>query len=91
MKLFFPLLCLSLIKVQASDGGTPILVSTQTLTVLVTDINDNTPFFINDPYNFAISEAASLGTIAGTIAAGDADINNNGLIGFSINDVKQVC
>lgn len=48
------------LTVEATDGGTPSLSDVATVNVNVTDINDNTPVFSQDPYTAVISEDAVL-------------------------------
>ena len=48
------------LTVEATDGGTPSLSDVATVNINVTDINDNTPVFSQDPYTAVISEDAVL-------------------------------
>ena len=54
------------------------LSSTATVTVTVTDINDNAPTFDQEGYSAAISEVSSPGTPVITITARDRDSGNFG-------------
>lgn len=54
------------------------LSSTATVTVTVTDINDNAPTFDQEGYSATISEVASPGTPVITITAKDRDSGNFG-------------
>lgn len=52
---------------------TPKLSSTATLTVSLSDINDNFPHFEQDTYSATVSEAATAGQLITTITATDMD------------------
>lgn len=59
------------------------LSSTATITVTVTDINDNAPTFDQDSYSVSISEMSVPGTLVATIVAKDRDsgrFGENGVI-----------
>ncbi|KAL1508861.1 hypothetical protein ABEB36_003687 [Hypothenemus hampei] len=58
------------------------LSSTSTITVSVTDVNDNAPTFDQDNYSSVVSEVASPGTPVITIVAKDRDANKFGEIGL---------
>lgn len=70
--------------IDVVDGGLPGLTFTATLTITVTDVNDNTPTFTTNPYNFNKSENTAVGTTIGTVVATDADIGDSGRIIYSI-------
>lgn len=48
------------LTVEAADGGTPSLSDVATVSINVTDINDNSPVFSQDTYTAVISEDALL-------------------------------
>lgn len=61
----------------------PRLSSTATVTVTITDANDNAPTFDNEVYTATVSETASPGTLVTTITAKDRDsgrFGENGII-----------
>ncbi|GLV42165.1 Cadherin 87A, partial [Carabus blaptoides fortunei] len=61
----------------------PRLSSTATVTVSITDANDNAPTFDNEVYTATVSETASPGTLVTTITAKDRDsgrFGENGII-----------
>jgi hypothetical protein len=66
---------LALAKELYTEEG---LSSTATVTVTVTDINDNAPTFDQEGYSAAISEVSSPGTPVITITARDRDSGNFG-------------
>ncbi|XP_026808223.1 cadherin-87A [Rhopalosiphum maidis] len=51
------------------------LTSTATLTIQVTDVNDNPPEFDNNAYTLIVNETATPGTIIGVVKATDRDSN----------------
>lgn len=48
--------------VVAADGGEPSLSSTATVTVLVSDVNDNEPVFQRQLYNVSVPEHSAVGS-----------------------------
>lgn len=61
----------------------PKLSSTATVTVSITDANDNAPIFENDVYTATVLETASAGTLVTTITARDMDsgsFGENGIV-----------
>ncbi|XP_033745650.1 LOW QUALITY PROTEIN: protocadherin Fat 4-like [Pecten maximus] len=59
------------ITVTATDGGS--LVGTGTVTVSVTDVNDNIPICSPSAYSSTVSESSSTGTTVTTLACSDGD------------------
>lgn len=59
-----------------------MLSSTATLTVTVTDANDNRPMFEHDSYSFNVIETAPNGYVIGTIQAKDLDSGRYGTNGI---------
>ncbi|XP_076969413.1 protocadherin Fat 3 isoform X5 [Tamandua tetradactyla] len=70
--------------VEAKDGGTPALSAVATVSINVTDVNDNSPQFSQDVYSAVISEDASIGDSVILLIAEDVDSQPNGQIHFSI-------
>lgn len=62
------------IWIQANDGE--FSSELQEVIIIVTDINDNTPYFINQPYNFGIEERNSPGEF-GVVEVISLDVGNN--------------
>eukprot|EP00794_Sanderia_malayensis_P011813 gene11813-13037_t len=58
--------------------------STVTVTVIVTDVNDNAPTFAESHYSAGVSEGANLLTRVATVTATDKDIGQNGRVKYSI-------
>ncbi|RMX53126.1 hypothetical protein pdam_00015549 [Pocillopora damicornis] len=68
--------------VQANDGGNKS--TTVNVTVLVGDVNDNSPQFTSvEGYHFSVMEEAS-GLIVGTVKANDSDIGKNAQTIYSL-------
>ncbi|XP_058883158.1 protocadherin Fat 1-like isoform X5 [Acipenser ruthenus] len=70
--------------VRAMDGGVPALSSDISITVYVTDLNDNPPVFIQQLYEATISELAPRGHFVMHVQAFDADSSDNGKLEYSI-------
>lgn len=68
---------------MAEETETPQkLSSTATLTVTVTDANDNRPLFEHESYSFTVSETAPSGHLIGSIMAKDLDSGRFGTNGI---------
>ena len=74
------------VQVQISDRGTPPMNTTISVTVLVTNINDNTPVFTNIPTTLSVVENASP-TLLFTISASDLDKDILGQVTYSLISV----
>lgn len=73
----------SQIKIIAEETETAQkLSSTATLTVTVTDANDNRPIFEHETYSFSVSETAPLNHMIGIITAKDLDSGRFGTNGI---------
>ncbi|CAD7673136.1 unnamed protein product [Nyctereutes procyonoides] len=70
--------------VEAKDGGMPALSAVATVSINLTDVNDNPPRFSQDVYSAVISEDALVGDSVILLVAEDADSQPNGQIRFSI-------
>ena len=68
----------------ATDTGSPPLSSNTTLTVSVTDINDNAPEFSDTSFNFDISENLPPGTEVGVLRVTDRDFGASAEILFTL-------
>ena len=71
------------IQVLLSDSGTPPLSTAISVTVLVVNINDNTPVFTNVPTNLFVAENAAP-TLLFTISASDLDKGIFGQLTYSL-------
>ncbi|KAM6981316.1 protocadherin Fat 4 [Aplochiton taeniatus] len=68
----------------ARDKGEPPLSSTMEVTLLVLDVNDNTPCFSQNIYDLDLREDTLTGSDVTQVFASDADEGTNGQIRFSI-------
>jgi hypothetical protein len=69
------------LEVRAIDSsGVPQVTSLISITVEVEDVNDEVPFFAEDPVLATVSEDAPLGTSVWNFTAEDRDLGNNCLI-----------
>ncbi|XP_029702899.1 protocadherin alpha-13-like isoform X6 [Takifugu rubripes] len=72
------------LTITAKDAGQPSLSSEKTITVVVSDVNDNRPEFSLSPYTFYISEANQPGTSVFSVKAFDRDDNDNAHVSYHI-------
>ncbi|XP_071313466.1 protocadherin alpha-8-like isoform X15 [Trachinotus anak] len=73
-----------IIMVAAKDAGQPSLSSQKTISVVVSDVNDNSPEFSLSPYTFYVTEANEPGASVFSVKAFDRDENNNAHISYHI-------
>ncbi|KAI1241829.1 hypothetical protein IHE44_0005329 [Lamprotornis superbus] len=69
--------------IVAEDGGSPPLVGSATLTIGISDINDNCPQFNDSQLNVTLYGNSSLGTHVATVHAVDMDLGSNAQITYS--------
>ncbi|TSK45903.1 Protocadherin gamma-A11 [Bagarius yarrelli] len=72
------------ITLSAKDAGNPPLSSMKTITVQVSDVNDNIPEFISSPYTFYVMENNAPGSSLFSVLAFDQDTNENSVIRYQI-------
>ncbi|XP_076014282.1 cadherin-7 [Genypterus blacodes] len=77
-----------LVVVQVKDmlGLSGGYSSSTTVTVSLTDVNDNGPVFQHHLYVFSVPENAALGTTVGRIMADDGDIGINAKMKYKLED-----
>ncbi|XP_044060696.1 protocadherin alpha-4-like [Siniperca chuatsi] len=73
-----------IITVVAKDAGQPPLSSEKTISVVVSDVNDNSPEFSLSPYTFYVTEGNDPGASVFSVKAFDRDENDNALISYHI-------
>ncbi|KAM9719096.1 uncharacterized protein cdh24b [Menidia menidia] len=75
-----------LVVLQAKDMGGHLggLSGTTTVTVKLTDVNDNPPRFTQSMWSFSVSELAIPGAEIGRISATDADLGENAKLEYTI-------
>ncbi|KAI4826952.1 hypothetical protein KUCAC02_030382 [Chaenocephalus aceratus] len=74
--------------VKATDmaGQMGGLSGSTTVTIVITDVNDNPPRFPQKMYQFSVSEGAAVGTPVGRIIATDADMGENTDMSYLIKE-----
>ncbi|NXF39299.1 PCD23 protein, partial [Nyctibius bracteatus] len=72
------------LTVMALDDGSPALSATQVLTIMVLDVNDETPIFLNQLYETAVRENQDLGEFVIKVEAVDRDAGLNSLLQYEI-------
>ncbi|XP_045574122.1 protocadherin alpha-7 isoform X6 [Salmo salar] len=72
------------LTIVAKDAGEPSLSSVKTISVVVSDVNDNSPEFSLSPYNFYVTENNDPGSSVFSVTASDRDLNENALISYHI-------
>ncbi|NXX51303.1 PCD23 protein, partial [Tricholaema leucomelas] len=75
--------CYSL-TVMALDDGSPALSATQVLTIIVVDVNDETPIFLKKLYETAVHENQDPGEFVIKVEAVDRDAGLNSLLQYEI-------
>ncbi|XP_034036981.1 protocadherin gamma-A6-like isoform X32 [Thalassophryne amazonica] len=74
------------ITVTCSDEGVPSLSSSVTLTLQISDVNDNAPVFDKSSYEAYIVENNTPGLSIFTVKATDADWNQNARVSYILED-----
>ncbi|XP_077957363.1 protocadherin gamma-A11 isoform X36 [Gasterosteus aculeatus] len=74
------------ITVTCSDEGVPSLSSSVTLTLQISDVNDNAPAFERSSYEAYIVENNTPGLSIFTVKARDADGNQNARVSYILED-----
>ncbi|XP_067899215.1 uncharacterized protein [Heterodontus francisci] len=72
------------ITVMARDTGSPPLSSNRTITVRVSDVNDNAPRFTRPSYTVYVTENNPPGASICSVSAADPDLNQNSYLFYSI-------
>ncbi|NWH56060.1 PCD23 protein, partial [Geococcyx californianus] len=72
------------LTVMALDDGSPALSATQVLTIIVLDVNDETPIFLNQLYETAVCENQDPGEFVLRVEAVDRDAGLNSLLQYEI-------
>ncbi|XP_077433232.1 protocadherin gamma-A10-like isoform X17 [Vanacampus margaritifer] len=74
------------ITVMCSDEGVPSLSSSVTLTLHISDVNDNVPVFEKSSYEAYIVENNTPGLSVFTVKASDTDWNQNARLSYILED-----
>ncbi|XP_075880949.1 cadherin-22 [Nelusetta ayraudi] len=74
--------------VKATDmaGQMGGLSGSTTVTIVITDVNDNPPRFTQKMYQFTVSEGAAVGTPVGRVTVEDLDMGENTDVSFLIKE-----
>ncbi|XP_030380643.1 cadherin-related tumor suppressor [Scaptodrosophila lebanonensis] len=73
-----------MLEVVVSDNGSPPLHDHANIKVIVSDVNDNAPQFLREPYHVTISEGATVGTHIMYLFTQDDDEGLNGDVFFML-------
>ncbi|XP_061755828.1 protocadherin gamma-C5-like [Nerophis ophidion] len=76
------------IEITATDSGSPPLSSKKTISVSITDVNDNPPVFSQSSYNVYLKENGVAGSILYSVSACDLDAGQNAKVSYSMVDSK---
>ncbi|KFP55114.1 Protocadherin-23, partial [Cathartes aura] len=72
------------LTVMALDDGSPALSATQVLTIIVLDVNDETPIFLKQLYEAAVRENQDPGEFVIKVEAVDRDAGLNSLLRYEV-------
>ncbi|XP_055980787.1 protocadherin alpha-11 isoform X6 [Sorex fumeus] len=72
------------VVVTARDGGSPPLWTTASVSVEVSDVNDNAPAFAQPEYTVFVKENNAPGRHIFTVSARDADAQDNARVSYSL-------
>uniref|UniRef100_A0A673GAW4 Cadherin domain-containing protein n=1 Tax=Sinocyclocheilus rhinocerous TaxID=307959 RepID=A0A673GAW4_9TELE len=76
------------ISVTCADEGVPSLSSSVTLSLQITDVNDNAPVFDKSSYEASVQENNTPGFSIFTVNARDADFNQNARVSYILDDTS---
>ncbi len=74
------------ISVTCSDQGVPALSSSASLSLQISDVNDNAPVFEKSHYEACVLENNTPGLSIFTVKASDADWNQNARVSYILED-----
>ncbi|XP_073710556.1 protocadherin gamma-A5 isoform X17 [Misgurnus anguillicaudatus] len=74
------------ISVMCADEGVPSLSSSITLSLQISDVNDNAPVFEKSSYEAFVQENNTPGLSIFTVRARDADFNQNARVSYILED-----
>ncbi|XP_048076994.1 protocadherin gamma-B5 isoform X18 [Ursus arctos] len=72
------------VTITATDRGKPPLSSSTTITLHITDVNDNAPVFHQASYVVHVAENNPPGASIAQVSASDPDLGHNGRVSYSI-------
>lgn len=71
-------------QVDARDNGSPSLTAAASVTVVVADVNDVVPRFLDRSYTFVTQENQAKGTVVGHVRAVDPEVGEFGIVYYSL-------
>ncbi len=74
------------ISVTCADEGVPSLSNSVTLSLQISDVNDNAPVFDKSSYEASVQENNTPGLSIFTVRARDADFNQNARVSYILED-----
>ncbi|NXD76301.1 PCD10 protein, partial [Halcyon senegalensis] len=74
------------VSITARDMGSPALLTHSTLTIPVSDVNDNAPRFLQPSYSVYVMENNAPGASICSVSALDPDCQQNAYLSYSIAD-----
>ncbi|KAM4621842.1 uncharacterized protein ACJ7VT_006136 [Polymixia lowei] len=79
------------ITIRATDCGEPPLSTFKTISIQISDVNDNRPQFLQNPLELYLVENNAAGAWIFSVSATDNDLNENAAISYHIvrEDVKN--
>uniref|UniRef100_A0A672FM17 Cadherin domain-containing protein n=1 Tax=Salarias fasciatus TaxID=181472 RepID=A0A672FM17_SALFA len=72
------------LTIKATDCGEPPLFTFKTFSIQITDVNDNSPWFSQNPLQVYMFENNVAGKILFSVSATDKDMNENAVISYHI-------
>ncbi|XP_036933948.1 protocadherin alpha-8-like [Acanthopagrus latus] len=72
------------VTIVAKDAGVPSLSSEKSISIVVSDVNDNSPQFSASPYTYYITENNSPGASLFSVKASDRDEGDNSRVSYHI-------
>ena len=77
------------LTITARDSSTPFLSSTSTLSITITDVNDNAPKFSSQHYFVSVFENLTAGGQVIQVSATDDDSSNNAVIDYYLLNLND--
>jgi len=71
-------------QVEARDHGSPSLTATANVTVVVADVDDVAPRFVERSYTFVTPENQPSGSVVGHVRAVDPEVGDFGVVRYSL-------
>ena len=78
------------LSISAVDQGNELFrrTSEANITVIVSDINDNGPIFVDSPYTVRVAEGTNISTVVFQVVVEDSDIDENAEITYQIDTTE---